>query len=134
MLKAFKSNFSVPDEKVIAKVEKGWVTLEGEVQWNYQREAAKKAVENLTGVKGVSNNLKIKTHAKDALEKIAIERGLARNWSIDDEDIQVRVTGNNVTLTGMVDSIYQKDEAGRIAWNAPGVRSVDNEMVIDYDN
>ncbi len=47
---------------------------------------------------------------------------------------RVRVTGNNVTLTGMVDSIYQKDEAGRIAWNAPGVRSVDNELVIDYDN
>ncbi len=78
--------------------------------------------------------LKIETEAKDALEKVAIERGLARNWSIDDEDIQVRVTGNNVTLTGIVDSIYQKDEAGRIAWNAPGVRSVDNELVIDYDN
>ena len=63
-----------------------------------------------------------------------IERALARNWSIDDQDIEVAVLGNRVTLNGTVDSLYQKDEAERIAWNAPGVRSVDNELFIDYDN
>ncbi|MBC8152822.1 MAG: BON domain-containing protein, partial [Bacteroidetes bacterium] len=85
------------------------------------------------GVKGVTNNLTIKANLHDALEKMDIERALSRNWSIDSEEIDVSVSGNRVTLNGTVDSIYQKDEAGRIAWNAPGVRAVDNELVIDYD-
>ena len=59
---------------------------------------------------------------------------LCVNWSIDDDDIRVKVSGNRVTLNGTVNSFYQRDEAERIAWNAPGVSSVDNELVIDYDD
>ena len=133
VLKAFDSNFSVSDEKVIAKVEKGWVTLEAELHWNYQIESSENSVENFIRVRGIPNNLKIKTQSHDTLKNAVIQRGHARNLSIDNEDIKVNVSGNNVTLTGMVDSIYQKEEAGRIAWNAPGVYSVNNELGIEYD-
>ncbi len=130
---AFKHNWEIPDEKVKVKVEQGWLTLDGVVQWNYQKEAAQKAVRYLAGVKGVTNNISVTPDGHDSIEKLDIEHALARNWAIDDEDIQVGVIGNRVTLNGTVDSVYQKDEAGRIAWNAPGVWSVDNELVIDYD-
>ena len=82
---------------------------------------------------GVTNSIAIKSGAKDEIEKEAIERALLRNWSINEEAIQVNVLANRVTLTGIVDSVYQKDEAGRLARNAPGVWSVDNELVIEYD-
>ncbi len=130
---AFKHNWEIPDEKVKVKVEQGWLTLDGKVQWNYQKEAAQKAVRYLVGVKGVTNNISVAPDAHDTIEQMDIEHALARNWAIDDEYIQVAVVGNRVTLNGTVDSVYQKDEAGRIAWNAPGVWSVDNELVIDYD-
>lgn len=133
VVNAFKFNWEVPDDKVHVTVEHGWIKLSGEVEWNYQKEAAQKAVRHLAGVKGVTNNLTIKANLHDAIEKMDIERALNRNWSIDAEDIEVAVSGNHVTLNGFVDSIYQKNEAGRIAWNAPGVRTVDNELVIDYD-
>ena len=67
------------------------------------------------------------------LKKRDIECALGRNWSIDDQDIRVKVSGNNVTLNGTVQSFYQRDEAERIAWNAPGVWTVDNELVIGHD-
>lgn len=133
VVNAFKFNWEVPEDKVHVVVESGWVTLSGEVEWNYQKEAARKALRHLAGVKGVNNNLTIRVNLHDALEKMDIERALDRNWSIDSGGIKVAVSGNRVTLNGVVDSIYQKDEAGRIAWNAPGVRTVDNELVIDYD-
>lgn len=132
-LNALKWNWEVPVSKVKVTVENGWVTLEGEVPWNYQREEARRAVSRLMGVKGVTNNLKIKSDAHDMLEKDSIERALARNWSTDDDDIDVKVSGHDVKLSGVVHSMYQKDEAGRIAWNAPGVWSVKNELEIEYD-
>ena len=133
VLSAFKWNWEVPSDKIKVKVEDGWVTLEGELEWNYQKEAAKKAVATLDGVMGVTSNITIKSETKDMVEKRAIESALERNWSIDEHDIKVKVSGNKVTLNGIVDSFYQKDEAERIAWNAPGVLSVDNELVIEYN-
>jgi osmotically-inducible protein OsmY len=133
VVNALTANWGVPKDKVHIKVEKGWVNLEGEVQWDYQKEAAKNAVKNLAGVLGVTNSITIKSGEKDEIEKEAIERALLRNWSINEDDIQVNVSANRVTLTGIVDSMYQKNEAGRLAWNAPGVWSVDNELVIEYD-
>ncbi|GAB2583820.1 BON domain-containing protein [Spirosoma areae] len=131
VVNAFKWSWEVPDDNVKVKVEHGWVTLEGAVEWNYQKEAAKKAIKNLAGVKGVTNNITIKAQSRDEIERKDIERAFVRSWALDDRDIQVEVSGNRVTLNGTVDSLYQKDEAGRIAWNAPGVWNVDNELVID---
>lgn len=133
VLNAFKFNWEVPSDKVKVNVENGWVTLEGELEWNYQKEAAKKAISTLMGVKGVSNNITIKSETHDAIEKDDIEYALERNSSTDDEGISVKVSGNKVILNGTVHSFYQRDEAERIAWNAPGVWNVDNQLVIEYD-
>jgi len=133
VLNSLKWKWNVPNDKVQVVVENGWVTLDGELEWNYQREAARAAVLNLDGVKGITNNIKIKSPNYDTIEKNDIERALGRNWAIDDHDIRVRVSGNKVTLNGTVHSFYQRDEAGRIAWNAPGVSDVDNELVIKYN-
>ncbi|MBN8784061.1 MAG: BON domain-containing protein [Terrimonas ferruginea] len=133
ILNAFRWNWQIPNDKVRVKVEKGWVTLEGNLDWGYQRDAAKNAVKNLLGVVGVINDIKIKPTSEEVIEKAAIESALKRNWSIYDNDITVKVSGHKATLTGTVDSWYQKQEAGRIAYNAPGVWSVDNELTVDYD-
>lgn len=133
IVNALKWNWQIPNDKIRAGVEKGWVTLDGEVEWNYQREAAKEAVRFLTGVSGVTDNITIKSETKDRLEKKDIENALKRNGSVDDEDIRVGVHDHAVTLTGSVNSWYQKDEASDIAWNAPGVWTVDNELVVNYD-
>ena len=132
VLSALKSNWIVPKDKVTVKVEDGWVTLEGELPWNFQKEAAKNAINYLSGVKGVTNNIKIKSESQDAIEQKDVENAIARSWSVDDNDIQVKVLGTTVTLSGKVTSWYQKDEAGRIAWNTPGIWHVKNDLVVDY--
>eukprot|EP01098_Paradermamoeba_levis_P015926 TRINITY_DN8358_c0_g1_i2.p2 TRINITY_DN8358_c0_g1~~TRINITY_DN8358_c0_g1_i2.p2 ORF type:complete len:224 (-),score=27.56 TRINITY_DN8358_c0_g1_i2:2870-3541(-) len=133
VLTALQSNGSIPKDKVTVKVENGWVTLEGELPWNYQKEAAKTAVHYLTGVKGVSNNITIKSEIHDAIEQKDVEDAIARSWSVDDTDINVSVSGTTVTLSGTVNSWYEKEEAGRIAWNTPGIWHAKNELVVDYD-
>jgi osmotically-inducible protein OsmY len=132
VLDALKASYSVPNDKVTVIVENGWVTLDGELSWNYQKEAAKHAVNYLTGVKGVTNNITIKADIHDAIEKKDVENAIARSWSIDDLDISVAVSGTTVTLSGTVSSWYQKEEAGRIAWNTPGIWHVKNELLVDY--
>ena len=132
VLKAFKWNWQIPDAQLKVKVEKGWVTLEGTLEWNFQKEAASNAVRNLLGVTGVSNKIVIKAE-KDEVEKKDIESALKRNWYFNDQDIEVSVSGNNVKIKGRVNSYYAKDEAEQIAWNAPGVSTVDNEIIIVND-
>lgn len=128
---ALKTDLLVPDEKVQVKVENGWVTLEGNVHWDFQRAAAKRAINNIQGVHGVFNHLKIKSELNDELEKKSIEGALTRSW-INDSNIRVHVTGRTVRLTGTVDSIHQKEEASRIAWKTPGIWHVDNDLIVDY--
>ncbi len=132
VVNALNWNPKIPDDKVKVKVEDGWVTLEGELSWNYQRDAARNSVINLMGVKGVSNNIKIKSESQDAIEKKQIERALDRDWSINADNIKVSVSGTTVTLTGKVNSSHQKEEAERIVWKAPGVWSVKNELEVEY--
>ena len=130
ILNAFKWNWKVPEDKIKVIVESGWVTLDGECNWNSQKEAAEKSVEVLSGVTGVTNNIIIKAAIEDEIEKEAIEEALENNWATRDRDIRVSVDGTAVTLKGIVDSWHQKVEAERIGWNAPGVCTVENELVI----
>jgi osmotically-inducible protein OsmY len=131
VVNALKWNWQVPEEKVKVKVENGWITLEGELQWDFQREAAKNAVKNLLGVKGLYNNIKIKSE-HDAVEKREIENAISRNWTINDRNIRVNVSGTKVTLSGTVHSLYEKDEAARVAWKAPGVWTVHNDLLVEH--
>jgi osmotically-inducible protein OsmY len=131
-LKALNSDWSIPKDKVTVKVENGWVTLEGELPWNYQKDNARRVVNHLTGVKGVSNEIKIKSETHDVIEQKDVEKALARDLSNDDNDIHVKVSGTKVTLTGTVKFWYHKDEAGRIAWKTPGIWHVQNDLVVDY--
>jgi len=133
VLNAFKWHAEVPGDQLKITVEKGWVSLQGEVQWNYQKEIAESVVVNLLGVAGVVNHIKINANKHDEVEKAAIEDALDLNWSLRDRDIEVEVCDNKVTLTGTVDSWYQKNEAARIAWKAPGVLSVDNQLKVEYE-
>jgi len=133
VLKTLKDNWAVSENHVKIKVEDGWVTLEGELTWNFQKQDAKSAISYLPGVKGVTNEIKIKSDIKDAIEKKEVEKALSRSWSLNAKNITVTVDGTNVKLTGFVDSIYQKDQAERIVWKTPGIWSIDNNLVVEYD-
>ena len=131
-LEALKASYAILEDKVTLKVEEGWVTLEGELPWNYQKRAAESAVHHVTGVKGITNKISIKPESHDDIEQRDVEEAIARSWSVDDHDIHVKVSGTTVTLTGDVRTWYQKEEAGRIAWNTPGIWKVKNELEVDY--
>ena len=132
VLSAFKHNWSIPSEKIKVKVEAGFVTLEGELPWNYQKVTAEIAASFLAGVRGISNHISIKSDSKEALEKADIEKAL-RASTLDDSEISVEVDNTTVTLIGVVNSWAQKEEAGRIAWNTPGIWHVKNELLVDYE-
>ena len=84
----------------------------------------------IAGIKVLTNHIEIES--SDDIEKADIEQAIERNWAMNNQDVQVNVSGNKVTLNGTVHSFYQKEEAERMAWNAPGVWIVNNELVIDY--
>ena len=134
IINAYKWNMEVPNDKIKVKVEKGFVTLDGEVFWNFQKNAAKNAVSKLMCVTGVLNNITIKSESKDKVEKDNIVDALNRNWSLREQDIEVEVSNHKVTLMGKVDSWYQKDEAARMVWNAEGVWTVDNKLEVEFEN
>ncbi|CAG5011330.1 hypothetical protein DYBT9275_04927 [Dyadobacter sp. CECT 9275] len=121
----------IPSGRAIVKVENGWITLEGDLQWNYQRDAAERLIREFPGVKGVSNNIKIKYEPTSEIDKAAIESAFTRSSSITQEGIHIRVVKSKVILTGTVSSCYEKDEAARQAWKAPGVEIVYNELIVE---
>ncbi len=130
IVNSWKTNWEIPTEKINVKVEDGWVKLDGTVGWNYQKVASERSINHLAGVKGVTNLISIRSESKDSIEERAVENALERNWTIDARNVKVEVNKNNVKLSGMVHSLYQKDEAERLAWNAPGVCSVENNLAV----
>jgi osmotically-inducible protein OsmY len=127
---ALKWDAFLPDDSVKVSVTKGWVTLEGEVDWLDQRRDAEWAVRRLTGVRGVTNLIRVKPHASEPDLKRRIEQALVRNATSDAQRIAVDVQGSKVILTGTVRSVAERDEAERVARSAPGVTSVENRIVV----
>jgi osmotically-inducible protein OsmY len=118
-------------EKIKVVVKNGWITLEGEVEWNYQREAAEKAVRRLRGVKGISNFIQLKPRVAPTEIKHRIEGAFRRSAEIDASRITVEAHGGEVILKGSVRSWAERDEAERVAWAAPGVTRVDNRITVN---
>jgi osmotically-inducible protein OsmY len=122
----------VPKDSVKIKVEGGWVTLSGEVHWDYQRKAAVDAARYLMGVKGVSDLIAIKPAVSAPLVKADIEAALVRRARKDSNSISVSVNGSDVTLSGSVQNWSERDLATQTAWGTPGVRSVTNDTAVTY--
>jgi osmotically-inducible protein OsmY len=118
-------------EGIKAVVEDGWVTLEGDLEWHYQRERAENAVRYLKGVKGVTNKIVLKPRVAPADVKAKIQQAFQRSAEVDAGNIIVETSGSVVTLRGAVRSWAERQEAERAAYAAPGVTKVDNRITID---
>jgi osmotically-inducible protein OsmY len=127
---AIKTRLPFTAEHIRAVVKNGWVTLEGQVEWNYQRESAESAVRHIRGIKGVTNLIQLKPQVAPSEIKRKIEEAFRRSAEIDASRITVEANGGEVILKGTVRSWAERREAEHAAWAAPGVVSVRNEITI----
>lgn len=130
-LSALEWNYQVPDGIKLV-VEDGWVTLSGEAEWDYQRNAAKDAVSPLMGVCGVSNKISLKSKVQASDVKTSIRDALKRSAESEGRHITIAVDGTRVTLSGTVQSAAEVEDAVLAAWNAPGVMMVDNRLTFQH--
>ncbi|MXO06720.1 BON domain-containing protein [Flavobacterium sp. HBTb2-11-1] len=133
LVKKLKENLVVPQGAIHLTVEKGNVTAEGIVPWNFQRETALDLIRNQSGVRDVSNNIKLKKELSDQAEKEILEKALRRHWAFDTDEIDIQVAGATVQLSGIVGSIFQKEEAERIAYKTPGIIKVINHLKVNLE-
>ncbi|MEO6175838.1 MAG: BON domain-containing protein [Flavobacterium circumlabens] len=133
VIKALKEKWAIPNHRVTVTVKDGWVTLGGILHWNFQRKAADNAIRYLDGVRGVIDEIKIQAEIRNEIEKEIVEKALTRSWILDINNIKVRVDGKTIFLSGFVSSLFQKEEAERIAWDTTGVWYVDNELIVEFD-
>jgi osmotically-inducible protein OsmY len=127
---AIKNQLPLSYEQIKAVVRNGLVTLEGDLEWQYQKQAAERAVRSLRGVKSVINDIKIKPRVQPSDIKQKITDAFRRNAEVDANQITVEAHGGEVVLKGKVRSWVERDEAERAAWRAPGVAKVDDRIVV----
>jgi len=130
-VEAIKRDLPLSWEKIKAIVEDGWITLEGEVEWHYQRERAEEAVQGLRGIRGVTNKIEVRPRVPPMEIKRRIEQALRRSGELDASGISVEASGSEIILRGGVRSWAEREEADRAAWSAPGVTKVDNRIKIN---
>ncbi len=131
---ALRWNSALNNDEIEVKVDNGWVYLDGVVEWEYEKTSAQQNVEDLQGVRGVTTNISIRPKNLDARElQKKIAEAYQRNAALDASSISIESSGNKITLRGKVRSWIEKKEAGMIAWAAPGVMSVDNQIQIDTE-
>jgi osmotically-inducible protein OsmY len=128
---ALKWHSAVPEEKVRIKVEDGVVTLEGELEWEYQRVNARSAIQHLLGVRSVTNLITVKPKISPFELEQKINAAFLRHASIDAGKINVSVVGNKVILKGKVRSAAESEDAEDVVWAAPGVYNIENDLTIE---
>jgi osmotically-inducible protein OsmY len=129
-VQALAASYLVPDDRIKTVVRDGWVTLDGHVEWQYQKEAAFDSVRHLTGVRGVTSNVTIKARVSPKDVREQIEAAFRRNAEIDARRVSVEAREGKVILSGGVRSWTERDQAQRAAWGAPGVSSVENRITV----
>ena len=127
---AIKSQLPISSEHIKVVIKNGWVNLEGQVEWQYQRQTAEKAVRRIKGVKGVSNLIQLRPRAQPEDIKRKIQEAFKRNAEVDANRIMVETNGSEVILKGTVRSWVEREEAERVAWSAPGVTKVEDRIAV----
>lgn len=130
IVETLRWDVQVPDERIKARVARGWVTLEGDVDWAFQREAAERDVRSLTGVISVTNLIRVKSPISTFDVSRKIKEALQRRADRDADRIHVEAMGDVVTLTGTVSSFAERRAAEGVAWSAPGVREVRDDLIV----
>jgi len=128
---ALKWNVLVPEDKIKVRVENSWVTAEGMVEWAYEQHAVRDALAAITGVKGISNLVKITPKVNPDEVKKKISAAFERSAIIDSNSIHIEHLGGKVTLSGIVRSYAERRDAESAAWNAPGVTMVENNLNVE---
>ena len=129
-LNALKWYSLVPEEKIKVKVNDGWITLTGEVDWHFQSDSAFDAVKSLSGVTGVTNVITIKPRTTSKDVQSLIKDALERHAELDSDMINVEVISDKAILSGSLPSWHEREEAEEAAWAAPGIKTVENRIVI----
>jgi len=130
-INALKWCNSVPDKRLTVGVENGWVKLEGDVEWQFQKDEAQKEIEDLNGVTGVTNLITVQPVIRATEIKDKIQRALLRSATVDSSNVVVDVNGSLVTLKGTVRSWAEREDAENAAWAAPGVAKVTDELLVE---
>jgi len=133
IMKALEWDATVQINYLNILVEDSCVTLEGIVEWDFQRKSATKAIENIVGVKGVINNVKLAAGPTTKEIKSKIQSAFIRNANIDSEKINVKIDGSKVVLTGSVNSWSEYEDAEQSVWATPGVKSIENKLEFELD-